>query len=76
MGAARGLRAVRIISLKANPDRQGVDIFSGAGRASLAMDGSISTRDPQRAADLHARDARIDEEMLGLLERQEALTAA
>jgi ATP-binding cassette subfamily F protein uup len=39
-------------------------------------DASIYTRDPQRAADLHARDAAIDEDMLGLLERQEALTAA
>ena len=64
---------MRIISLKANLDRQGVDIFSGAGRASLAMDGSIYTRDPQRAADLHARDAAIDDEIIVLLERQEAL---
>ncbi len=36
-------------------------------------DASIYTRDPQLAATLHARDAAIDEEMLALLERQEAL---
>ena len=37
-------------------------------------DASIYTRDPQRAADLHARDAAIDEELMVLLERQEALS--
>ncbi len=37
-------------------------------------DAGIYTRDPQLAATLHARDAAIDEEMLALLERQEALT--
>jgi ABC transport system ATP-binding/permease protein len=33
----------------------------------------IYTRDPQLAARLHARDAAIDDEMLALMERQEAL---
>jgi ATP-binding cassette subfamily F protein uup len=36
-------------------------------------DDSIYTRDPQLAASLHARDAAVDDEMLALLERQEAL---
>ncbi len=36
-------------------------------------DDSLYTRDPQEAASLHARDAAIDDEMLALMERQEAL---
>ena len=38
-------------------------------------DAGIYTRDPQLAATLHARDAEIDDELLALLERQEALSA-
>ena len=38
-------------------------------------DASLYTRDPQLAANLHARDAAIDDELLALLERQEALAA-
>ncbi len=39
-------------------------------------DATIYTRDPQLAATLHARDAEIDDELLALLERQEALNPA
>jgi ATP-binding cassette subfamily F protein uup len=45
-----------------------------AVRAELA-DGSLYTRDPQRATALHARDAAIDEALLLALECWEALSA-
>ena len=41
-------------------------------RQLLAPD--LYTRDPQVAADLHARDASIDEELMAALEQQEALS--
>ena len=43
-------------------------------QAELA-DGSLYNRDPQRATELHKRDAAIEEELLGVLTRWEALTA-
>ncbi len=43
-------------------------------RAELA-DGSLYSKDPQRAADLHKRDAAIEEEMLVALSRWEDLAA-
>ena len=43
-------------------------------RAELA-DGTIYARDGQRAADLHARDAAIDDELMAALERWEALSS-
>jgi ATP-binding cassette subfamily F protein uup len=43
-------------------------------RADLA-DGSLYGRDPQRATELHKRDAAIDEELLDALTRWEALSA-
>jgi len=42
-------------------------------RAELA-DGSIYSRDPQRAATLYARDGAIDEELMMALERWESLS--
>ena len=39
-------------------------------------DGSLYARDPERAADLGARNARIEEELLQALERWEQLGAA
>jgi ABC transport system ATP-binding/permease protein len=43
-------------------------------RAELA-DGSLYSRDPQRATELHARDGAIEEELLNVLTRWEALSA-
>jgi ATP-binding cassette subfamily F protein uup len=43
-------------------------------RTELA-DGSLYTRDPQRATELHKRDTAIEEELLDALTRWEALTA-
>ncbi len=39
----------------------------------LLQEPALYTRDPKAAADLHARDAAIDDELLTALERQEAL---
>ena len=38
-------------------------------------DGTIYSRDAQRATALHARDAAIDEELMAALERWEALSS-
>jgi ATP-binding cassette subfamily F protein uup len=43
-------------------------------RAELA-DGSLYARDPQRASELHKRDATIEEELMAVLTRWEALSA-
>jgi ABC transport system ATP-binding/permease protein len=43
-------------------------------RKALA-DPDIYTRDGQRAAELHARDAAIDDDMLALMEREQTLSA-
>jgi ABC transport system ATP-binding/permease protein len=43
-------------------------------RAELA-DGSLYGRDPQRASELHKRDAAIEEELMDVLTRWEALSA-
>jgi ATP-binding cassette subfamily F protein uup len=41
--------------------------------AEAIADPSLYAKDPQRATDLHARYAQIDEELLAALERWEAL---
>ena len=43
-------------------------------RVELA-DGSLYTRDPQRATELHARDAAIESELMTALTLWEALSA-
>jgi ATP-binding cassette subfamily F protein uup len=43
-------------------------------RAELA-DGSLYGRDAKKATDLHQRDTRIEEELIGLLQRWESLSA-
>jgi ATP-binding cassette subfamily F protein uup len=56
------------------------DVIDGLEKEQAALreelsDGSLYTRDPQRANQLHQRDAQIEEELLAALERWEALSA-
>ncbi|RPE66664.1 ATP-binding cassette subfamily F protein uup [Tibeticola sediminis] len=53
---------------------EALEAEQAALRAELA-DGSLYSRDPQRAAALHARDAAIEDELMAALERWEALSA-
>ncbi len=61
--------------LDALPDRiEALEKEQQALRDELA-DGTIYSRDAQRATALHARDAAIDEELMAALERWEALSS-
>lgn len=53
---------------------EALEAEQAALRAELA-DGSLYSRDPQRAAALHTRDAAIEDELMAALERWEALSA-
>jgi ABC transport system ATP-binding/permease protein len=67
------------LSFKEQRERDGLPATLAALEAEqtrirqLLNDAGLYTRDPLEAASLHARDAAIDDEMLSLLERQEAL---
>lgn len=61
--------------LEALPDYiDALEVEQAQLRVELA-DGSLYTRDPQRATELHARDAAIDNELMTALTRWEELSA-
>ena len=61
--------------LEALPDHiEALELEQAQLRAELA-DGNLYNRDPHRAAELHARDSAIEEELMGALTRWEDLSA-
>jgi ATP-binding cassette subfamily F protein uup len=75
----RGQLSKKKLSFKEQRELEGIPDAMAAleaeqsGVRAQLNDDSIYTRDPQLAANLHARDAAIDDQMLALLERQEML---